>query len=387
MKMMDIVIVGAGIAGLALASSLRQTGLRIAVLDRQAPEQFSSAFSLRVSAINPGSERFLRHIGAWSHVPRSQHFDSVSVWEKDSQARFSIQAADLETRHLGHIIENNLVQQALLTTLENSPVDIRLDAVIQQVSDSDQGVMLQCTDGSIYFTQWLVAADGAHSWLREQYRIPMAQWNYEQSALVATVKTEYPHEQSARQVFTPQGPLAFLPLPEPNLCSIVWTLPSLTALHHLELAVEQFEHLLTVAFDTSLGLCSLSSERQVFPLTARYARQQITSRLVLLGDAAHTIHPLAGQGINLGLRDVKAFSEEILHSLERLGRLPEPAELRHYERSRKADAVQALASMELFKQLFAGSNPVKKWVRTTGLQLAQRAQPMIKPILTQVLGV
>jgi 2-octaprenylphenol hydroxylase len=387
MKMMDIVIVGAGIAGLALASALRKTGLRIAVLDRQAPEAVTELYSLRVSAINPGSERFLRYIDAWSYIARLQHFDGVSVWEKDSQACFDIHADDLDTLHLGHIIENNQLQHALLATLDSSTVEIRTDANIQQVSDSEQGVMLQCDDGTIYFTQWLVAADGAHSWLREHYRVPLAQWNYEQSALVATIHTERPHEQIARQIFTPHGPLAFLPLPASNQCSIVWTLPTITAQQHLALETQRFEHQLTAAFDACLGLCELSSERQLFPLTARYARQQITSRLVLLGDAAHTIHPLAGQGINLGLRDVQVFAEQIQHAVEHHGRMPEPAELRHYERSRKADAVQALASMELFKQLFAGTNPVKKWLRTTGLQLAQQAQPLMKPVLAQVLGI
>lgn len=387
MKMMDIVIVGAGIAGLALASALRKTGLRIAVLDRQAPEAVTERYSLRVSAINPGSERFLRYIDAWSHIARLQHFDGVSVWEKDSRASFDIHADDLDTLHLGHIIENNQLQHALLATLDNSTVDMRTDANIQQVSDSEQGVMLQCEDGTIYFTKWLVAADGAHSWLREHYRVPLAQWNYEQSALVATIKTERPHERVARQVFTPNGPLAFLPLPASDQCSIVWTLPSVVAQQYLTLEPQRFEHQLTAAFDACLGLCELVSERQLFPLTARYARQQITSRLVLLGDAAHTIHPLAGQGINLGLRDVQAFAEEICHTVEQNGRMPEPVELRHYERSRKADAVQALASMELFKQVFAGTNPVKKWLRTTGLQLAQHAQPLMKPVLAQVLGI
>lgn len=388
MKMMDIVIIGGGITGLALASALRHSGLKIAVLDCQSPEAALSSYSLRVSALNPGTECFLQALGAWQHIGRSQPFKQVSVWEQDSQAHLLIDAATLNTDHLGTIVENNRTQQALLATLSDaSSIEVRQDADIMEVTDHEQGMMIRCADGSLYFSSWLVAADGAQSRLRQQFRIPMAEWQYEQSAIVANVRTEKNHGAVARQIFTPYGPLAFLPLPESNLVSIVWTLPTTTAQLYAAMDDEAFNHRLTTAFEAELGVCLVESERQVFPLTARYAREQVKSRLILLGDAAHTIHPLAGQGINLGLRDVKALSEELVSYREQYHRLPDAKALRHYERARKADAVQALASMEFFKQLFAGSNPIKKWIRTQGLHYAGQAQPLLKPVLREVLGI
>lgn len=386
MKMLDLVIVGGGMVGLALASALRNSGLRIAVVDKKLPSDITADAATRVSALNLASERFLSRIGAWPLLSRKQYFSAMSVWERDSFAHFDVDASQFEQQHLGHIVENNVVQQALLATLQDSAVELLIPAQIQSVSENEQGIALVLDNQQMLFTRLLVAADGANSQLRQQFRIPLTSWDYQQTALVATIRTAEPHQQVARQVFTPEGPLAFLPLWQDNLCSIVWSLPSLLAEDLASCQEAEFNHRLAATFDMKLGLCELVSARELCPLTARYARQQVQSRLILLGDAAHTIHPLAGQGVNLGFMDAAALSDTLQQMLAQGIPVDDARMLRRYERWRKAEAVQWLATMEGFKRLFSGDDPIKKLIRGTGMRLAEYSMPLMKPLLSKALG-
>ncbi len=386
MKMLDLVIVGGGMVGLALASALRNSGLRIAVVDKKLPSDITADAATRVSALNLASERFLSRIGAWPLLSRKQYFSAMSVWERDSFAHFDVDASQFEQQHLGHIVENNVVQQALLATLQDSAVELLIPAQIQSVSENEQGIALVLDNQQMLFTRLLVAADGANSQLRQQFRIPLTSWDYQQTALVATIRTAEPHQQVARQVFTPEGPLAFLPLWQDNLCSIVWSLPSLLAEDLASCPEAEFNHRLAATFDMKLGLCELVSARELCPLTARYARQQVQSRLILLGDAAHTIHPLAGQGVNLGFMDAAALSDTLQQMLAQGIPVDDARMLRRYERWRKAEAVQWLATMEGFKRLFSGDDPIKKLIRGTGMRLAEYSMPLMKPLLSKALG-
>ena len=386
MKMLDLVIVGGGMVGLALASALRNSGLRIAVVDKKLPSDITADAATRVSALNLASERFLSRIGAWPLLSRKQYFSAMSVWERDSFAHFDVDASQFEQQHLGHIVENNVVQQALLATLQDSAVELLIPAQIQSVSENEQGIALVLDNQQMLFTRLLVAADGANSQLRQQFRIPLTSWDYQQTALVATIRTAEPHQQVARQVFTPEGPLAFLPLWQDNLCSIVWSLPSLLAEDLASCPEAEFNHRLAATFDMKLGLCELVSARELCPLTARYARQQVQSRLILLVDAAHTIHPLAGQGVNLGFMDVAALSDTLQQMLAQGIPVDDARMLRRYERWRKAEAVQWLATMEGFKRLFSGDDPIKKLIRGTGMRLAEYSMPLMKPLLSKALG-
>ena len=386
MKMLDLVIVGGGMVGLALASALRHSGLRIAIVDKKWPSDITADAAIRVSALNLASERFLERLGAWPLLSRKQYFSAMSVWEKDSFAHFGVDASLFQQSHLGHIVENNVVQQALLATLQDSPVEMLIPAQIQSVSENEQGIVLVLDNQQMLFTRLLVAADGANSPLRQQFRIPLTSWDYQHTALVATIRTAEPHQNIARQVFTPQGPLAFLPLWQENLCSIVWSLPALLAEDLASCPESEFNHRLAATFDMKLGLCELVSRRELCPLTARYARQQVQSRLILLGDAAHTIHPLAGQGVNLGFMDAAALSDTLKQMLTQGIPVDDARMLRRYERWRKAEAVQWLATMEGFKRLFSGNDPLKKLIRGTGMKLAEYSVPLMKPLLSKALG-
>ncbi|MGE6101679.1 FAD-dependent monooxygenase, partial [Aeromonas salmonicida] len=232
----------------------------------------------------------------------------------------------------------------------------------------------------------VVAADGAHSWVRRQADIPLTSWDYGHHALVATVRCAEPHEAVARQIFTPDGPLAFLPLWQPDLCSIVWSVPATRAEALCAGDDEQFNRQLTTAFDGRLGLCKVEGARSAIPLTARYARDFARERLVLVGDAAHTIHPLAGQGVNLGLLDAAALAEQIMQSQRAGIDIGLLANLRGYERWRKSEAARMLAAMEGLKRLFSGANPLKKLVRGGGLCAFDALAPLKQGVIRAAMG-
>lgn len=387
MKMFDVVVVGAGMVGLAVAAGLRGSGLSVALLEREAPVPVSSQAQPRVSALNLASQRFLARLGAWSHIQRAQPYRQMEVWEKDGFARLEFDAASVMQPELGHIVENRVVQQALWAALEGSEVSRLCPAGIDRVSVNSKGALLLLDDGTPVLCSLLVAADGAHSWLRQQFDIPVTRWDYGHSALVAKVRTAEPHGDCARQIFCPEGPLALLPLWQPDLCSIVWSLPPERAEALLAADEASFNKALTVAFDARLGLCRLEGPRQLIPLQARFARDFAAERLVLVGDAAHTVHPLAGQGANLGLMDAEGLVAH-LRALQQAGQDPGlRANLRPWERRRKAEAAQMLAAMEAIKRLFAGAHPAQKLLRGIGMQLLGHCAPLKSELIAQAMGV
>lgn len=390
MQSVDVAIVGGGMVGLAVACGLQGSGLRVAVLESHVPEPLApdAAPALRVSAINAASEKFLTHLGAWPNIAtRASCYHGMEVWDKDSFGRIDFDDKSFGFSHLGHIVENAVVHSALWQRAEQcSDVTLLAPAVIQQVAWGENEAFLTLQDGAMLTARLVVGADGANSWLRNKADIPLTFWDYNHHALVATIRTAEPHHAIARQVFHGNGILAFLPLTDPNLCSIVWSLSPADAEAMQAASDEEFNRALSSTFDLQLGLCQIESERQVFPLTGRYARSFAGHRLALVGDAAHTIHPLAGQGVNLGFMDAAELVSEI-RRLHREGKdFGQHLYLRRYERSRKHSAALMLASMQGFRELFAGNNPAKKLLRDVGLKLANTL-PGVKPkLVRQAMG-
>lgn len=392
MQSFDVVIAGGGMVGLALACGLEGSGLRIAVIENHPPKTpFSADHShgLRVSAINAASEKLLTHLGVWPAIKgmRASPYSGMEVWDNDSFGRISFSAKDKNLAHLGHIVENHVVREALWQkAFQLHDVTLLSPSTIQKVVWGENDVFITLDDDNMLTARLIVGADGANSWLRSHADIPLTFWDYEHTALVATIRTELPHEGVARQAFNGEGILAFLPLSEPHLCSIVWSQPATEAARRQALDKLDFEKELTVALDARLGLCRLESDRFTIPLTGRYARQFAAQRLALLGDAAHTIHPLAGQGVNLGFMDVAMLLGEIKR-LHREGKdFGQYLYLRDYERSRKHSAAVMLAGMQGFRELFEGNNPAKKLLRDIGLVLAD-SLPGVKPqLLNHAMG-
>lgn len=391
MQSVDVAIVGGGMVGLAVACGLQGSGLRVAVLEQRVPEPLAADAppQLRVSAINAASEKLLTRLGVWQDIlsRRASCYHGMEVWDKDSFGHISFDDQSMGYSHLGHIVENSVIHYALWNKAQqSSDITLLAPAELQQVAWGENETFLTLKDGSMLTARLVIGADGANSWLRNKADIPLTFWDYQHHALVATIRTEEPHDAVARQVFHGEGILAFLPLSDPHLCSIVWSLSPEEAQRMQQASEDEFNRALNIAFDNRLGLCKVESARQVFPLTGRYARQFAAHRLALVGDAAHTIHPLAGQGVNLGFMDAAELIAE-LKRLHRQGKdIGQYIYLRRYERSRKHSAALMLAGMQGFRDLFSGTNPVKKLLRDTGLKLADTL-PGVKPqLIRQAMG-
>ncbi|MFP2468556.1 FAD-dependent 2-octaprenylphenol hydroxylase [Pseudescherichia vulneris] len=391
MQSVDIAIVGGGMVGLAVACGLQGSGLRVAVIESHQPQpvEADAAPPLRVSAINAASEKLLSRLDVWNDITaeRASRYHGMEVWDKDSFGRIAFDDESLGYSHLGHIIENGVIHHALWRKAQRSKdITLMAPAELAQVAWGENEAFLTLKDGNMLTARLVIGADGANSWLRNKADIPLTSWDYRHHALVATIRTTEPHQAIARQVFHGEGILAFLPLSDPHLCSIVWSLPPDDAAKMQQADAAAFNQALNVAFDNRLGLCEVESERQVFPLTGRYARQFAAHRLALVGDAAHTIHPLAGQGVNLGFMDAAELIDEIRRLHTQGKDFGQHFYLRRYERSRKHSAALMLAGMQGFRELFAGVNPAKKLLRDIGLKLADTL-PGVKPqLIRQAMG-
>ncbi|WP_373820353.1 FAD-dependent monooxygenase [Glaesserella sp.] len=394
MKTADIVIIGGGMVGLALAALLEECDCRIKIIEKSAPNPSVDRLSNRVSAINHTSQKMLTQVGAWQQIPldRLSPYDQMYVWEKDSFAKIHFDNSEsmikqLGLAQLGFIIENEQILAALWNKVSHQKnVEILL-TVPNTLGISENGAFLTLANGEMLSAKLVVGADGANSWVRQHTNIPLVSRDYQHTALVCNVRTVEPHVKTARQIFSPDSILAFLPLNDQHLCSIVWSLPPEQAQKLVGCDETHFQQALSVAFDNQLGLCELQSERAIYPLVARYARNFAQQRIALIGDAAHTIHPLAGLGVNLGFADAMTLATEIKTNLMLGKDIGDYRHLRQFERIRKVEAVKILTAMEGLKQLFSGDHPLKKFIRGVGLTVTNQNNLVKKLLISQAIGV
>lgn len=390
MQSVDIAIVGGGMVGLALAAAFKDSDLRIAVIEGKSPEvTLGDEPDVRVSALSRSSEVLLHNLGAWEGIARrrASPYSAMEVWEQDSFARIEFSANALGQPNLGHIVENQVIQAALREQVElMSNVTLFIPAKCHSLAVSEREAWLTLDNGQALTAKLVVGADGANSWVRQQQDIPLTHWDYGHQAIVANVRTAEAHGGIARQIFTPSGPLAFLPLQDPHLSSIVWSTEPNRAEQLMKLSEGEFNKVLTAEIDVRLGMCQVGEVRSAYPLKMRYARDFVAPRIALVGDAAHTIHPLAGQGANLGLLDAASLAQEVLaiwHQGEDIG---SHRHLRRYERWRKTEAAKMIAAMQGFRDLFSGDNPAKKLVRGLGMSLAGHLPGAKDEIMKRALG-
>ncbi|PKG78654.1 FAD-dependent 2-octaprenylphenol hydroxylase [Shewanella sp. Actino-trap-3] len=385
----DVAIVGGGMVGLATAIGLANADLNVVVIDAGTIQAVSGEPKLRVSAINKASQQLLQNLGAWQYLDdnRVSPYQKMSVWDKDGLGKIEFDAHSISETHLGSIIENDAISYALAKRASEVSNLTHLEGQrLERIAFGEREAWLTLANGDNISAAVVVAADGANSWVRQQCSIPLTFWDYGHHAIVATVRTELAHDATARQAFLPGGPLAMLPLYDDHLCSIVWSVSPDQAKQLLALDEVEFSKALTAALDGRLGLCQVISERQSFPLRMRYARHFARHRLVLAGDAAHTIHPLAGQGVNLGFLDAASIIDTFTQLHEQGKDLGEYSHLRALERWRKAEAMEMIATMEGFKRLFAGSNPLKKAMRDIGLTLVDNVAGLKTVFIKQAMG-
>ena len=376
--------------GASLACALGDSTLKIAVIEgEEAPLSWPpQGYDMRVSAITRASQRFLEQVGAWPAMcaERVAPYREMHVWDATGSGSIHFDAADVGEPDLGHIIENRVITKALVQRARSlGNVQWICPAVPRRLFLRSDCAQLQLDDGSELRAQLLVGADGGRSWVRQQAGIRVDTQHYQQSALVTTVKTERHHQHTAWQRFLPTGPLAFLPLTD-GYSSIVWSTSPEEAERLLESNKDVFKAELEQAFDSRLGAITELGPRGVFPLKGRHAAHYVNAHLALIGDAAHTIHPLAGQGVNLGFADACALAEVILEAHAAKKAIGAFKTLRRYERNRRADNQLMLDSMDAFKRLFSNDNTGLSLLRNLGLDLVDRAGPVKQFFATRAMG-
>lgn len=398
----DLVIVGAGLVGASLACAIAQQEsaqhLRIAVIEAggQLQSFHGEQFDPRVVALTHASQQLLTDIGCWSDIvaQRVCAYREMKVWDGEGTAAIEFDCAEVQKTHLGHIVENSVIVNQLRERMTQLPnIHLIQPAVVTKMIPAQpefSRVRVQLDTGAEITATLLIAADGAKSKVRELADFATREWDYGQQAIITSVRTEKPHEFTAWQRFMHTGPLAFLPLQQKgdaHYCSIVWSAENELAQELMALDDDAFCARLTAAFEARLGKVLGCDKRYAISLRQRHAASYIQPGIALIGDAAHNIHPLAGQGVNLGLLDVQVLAQEIERALQRGIPLADYSILRRYQRQRLASNLSMMSAMEAFKRLFSSRSLVVNWARNTGMHKLNAHATIKKMIINLALGV
>ncbi len=386
----DLVVVGGGMVGAAFALACAGKGYAIALLEARAPRRTRPAgeLDLRVSAVSRASQRVLERLGAWGRISAlgASPYREMRVWDALGGGQIHFDAADLGEPDLGHIVENRVIQLALWERLEGlSDLALICPAAIAAMRATPRGRVLTLADGRRLRARLLVGADGRDSQVRTLAGIETRGWDYDQRAIVATVRPAAWHQETAWQRFLPTGPLALLPLAD-GRCSIVWSAAGTRADELLALDDAAFGAALTEAIEGRLGAIRVEGPRAAVGLRLAHAERYCEPGLALIGDAAHAIHPLAGQGVNLGFLDAAELASAL--DLARAQRR-DPGSLwtlRRYERARRGDNLAMLAAMDGFKRLFGSALAPVAALRSLGLDAVDRLPPLKRLFMDRALG-
>ncbi len=385
----DILIVGAGLAGATLACALKPSGLNIAVLDRNPlPQPPQGDYELRVSSLNRGSERILRQINAWQHIDdtRAYEYKKVEVCQENSTSTLTFNCADVGEPYMGRMIENANVVQALIrqagTNRNNSIIN---GITITDLSLNEDYATLFTNQGEMH-ARLLVGADGPRSIIRKMAGFDEVQGFYGQQCIVGTIHFDGDHRQTAWQKFLSTGPLGILPL-APGYCSLAWSCENEFAIERLNESQAQFKESLEFALGGHLGQIIDAPERISYPLSHMHPQRYVTHRLALIGDAAHTIHPLAGLGANLGITDAAVLAKVITEKITLNQADPGQYDLlRGYERWRKPLNQVYLSTMSALNMLFSEKLSAFSQLRSAGLRLADKITPAKRLLMRRAMG-
>lgn len=386
----DIVVVGAGMVGATFGAMLKDSPLSVALLDggsRPGPLP-RDRFDIRVSAISPGTRSIMESAGAWAHLEKDRvgPYQSMYVWDAGSSGSIEFDAAEIGEPWLGYIIENANIQSALLRTIESAGnIHCEFDTSPVGLEVGDEQCRLSLQNGEVLVAKLVVGADGAHSWVRKELGISTDVRLYGQRAYVCEVRTELPHQQTAWQRFLPTGPVAFLPLANGD-CSVVWTSDAELATELAELDQVSFGRRLEKAFDKKLGAVRVVSEVRSFDLSRRQAEQYISHRGALIGDAVHVVHPLAGQGANLGFGDAWSLAQ-VMREADAGGRdIGRHSVLRRYERWRRSENFSMMRMLDALQGLFSTDSVMVRTLRGFGLNVVNGQDWMKHFLARQALG-
>lgn len=402
MSEFDVAIVGAGMVGASLACGLIDAGFNVALIEsgelNSSQDWPLEQVDARVSALSLASENLLKNLQAWpiiENMARLQAYDAMHVWDACGTGKLHFTAAEQHLPYLGHIAENRTITSALHQLLEHKKYHLFEQAQVVDMSPEEVSPRtLTLGSGEQITATIVVGADGANSKIRQLAGLPTREWDYPHHALITRVKVTKSHQNAAWQRFTEDGILAFLPLlgaAEEGLgqhyCSIVWSQPKAQAQAMQQLSESDFCMALTGAFEGRLGDVIASDKRHVIPLRQRHAKRYVQNGLVLVGDAAHTIHPLAGQGVNLGLLDVSALVDTLQQAHQQGCDIASIGVLEKYQSQRRNDNLRMMALMESFSRLFGNQHPMLSLLRNTGMNWVQKLNPIKQHLAQQAMGV
>ena len=402
MSQFDVVIVGAGMVGASLACGLIDAGFKVALIESGAlnpsPEWLPGQVDARVSALSLASENLLKNLDAWSvieNMARLQAYSAMHVWDACGTGQLNFTAAEQHLPYLGHIVENATITSSLHQTLGRKEYQLfEHSQVVDMTSQEIAPRRLTLASGEQISATLVVGADGANSKVRQLAGLPTREWDYPHHALVTRVKVTQAHQNTAWQRFTEDGILAFLPLltapeegPDAHYCSIVWSCPKAQAEAMQQASEAEFCLALSRAFESRLGAVIATDQRHVIPLRQRHAKRYVQSGLALVGDAAHTIHPLAGQGVNLGFLDVAALVETLAHAQGHGDDIASLKVLEKYQTQRRGDNLRMMTLMESFSRLFGNQHPMLSLLRNTGMNWVQKLSPIKQHLAQQAMGV
>ena len=395
-RLVDIAVAGGGIVGLVfarlLAAGLQQAGIRqsITVLEPDPPQEaHDEDIDLRVSALSPASRAILQKAGIWQLLPAAKvcAYEHMCVWQAgnspESTRSIHFAAAELGEPDLGHVVENRALRQTAWQQVLSAGIGIASVSRAIGIKEQRNCCEIAFANGEQLSARLLVGADGVRSMVRAQMGVNFREWSHTQSAVVAHVATEKPHAATAWQSFLPGGPVALLPLAD-GRSSLVWSCPSAQARDLLEMDVAAFDKALTAAFAGALGTVHCTTDRVSFPLATGYAERYTGRRFALIGDAAHRVHPLAGQGVNLGLLDAALLADVLVaHLLKPAADPGDPLALRRYERGRKGANLLALGTMDAINRAFTGS---ARDIAGRGLGIVDQLTPLKSRLARYAMG-
>ncbi len=393
-RRVEVAVVGGGIVGAACALALSRQGLSVALIEAAEPPAWSADTpDPRVYAFAPDNAALLGTLDVWQSVldARAQPYRRMRVWDAAGGDELRFDADAFAVPQLGWIVEHALLQDRLWAALRASDVQLRCPAEVAGLEQDDDGVRLELDDGLRIEARIAIAADGARSRLRDLAGIATTTEDYAQRGVVAYIATERPHEDTAWQRFLPTGPLAFLPCaPWPqaaHVSSIVWTLPEDEAVRVLALDDARFAEELTRAFAGRLGACCPLTPRIAFPLRRQLAKSYLAGNVLTIGDAAHVVHPLAGQGVNLGLRDVSALRDAVADARARKADWAAPHRLQRWARARRSDATASAQAFSLINRAFSNDALAPTLLRGHALGLVGKLAPLNRALWRHAAGV
>jgi 2-octaprenyl-6-methoxyphenol hydroxylase len=385
----DIMIVGGGPAGLALASCLGTAGFSVVCIERRAPRRARTIAKLdgRTTALSYGSAQILKNGGVWPHLQKAAcPILDIRIIDQNSPAFLDFHHREIGRNPFGWIVENHIFHQALLARIRELKSVQRIEGAVERLETNDDGARVILTDGRVLTTSLVVGADGRHSICRTQAAIPIYGWTYDQTSIVCAIAHEKPHHNVAVEHFLPGGPLAVLPMTKQR-SSIVWTEKNAAAEALMKMSDADFAAALGEKVKDWLGAIRLAGARVAHPLSLQHARRYIDRRLVLIGDAAHGIHPIAGQGFNLGMGDIGVLLDELSRARSLGLDWGDAIVLKRYEKRRKSANGNMVFMTDILDRLFSNAIPSVEAARRFGLGAVQRLPPLKRFFMRTAMGI